>query len=142
MIPQHNWVSKLFGYQFLVEFKPERLNAAADALSRREDPLMVHALSISEFDLYDQFRQEVASLPEVVAKRGDIEASTTGDRWTVVDDMVLHKGCIFMPSSSVAWPLVLEQAHGMGHEGVQKTINRLRASFYTAQATKLVQEFI
>jgi hypothetical protein len=32
-IPQHAWVSKLFGYQFSVEFKPERQNVAADAVS-------------------------------------------------------------------------------------------------------------
>jgi hypothetical protein len=103
-----------------VKFKPGRLNAAADALScRDEEPLTVHTLSILEFDLYDQFRQEVVSLPIVVAKHGDIEVGTTGDEWMVVDDMVLHKGCIFMSSSSAAWPLVLEQAHGMGHEGRQ-----------------------
>lgn len=33
-LPQHNWVSKLFGYDFAVEFQPGRLNVAADALSR------------------------------------------------------------------------------------------------------------
>lgn len=32
-IPQHAWVSKLFGYQFTVEFKPGLQNAAADALT-------------------------------------------------------------------------------------------------------------
>jgi hypothetical protein len=32
-IPQHAWVSKLFGYEFSVEFKPERQNVAADAVS-------------------------------------------------------------------------------------------------------------
>lgn len=37
-IPQHTWVSKLFGYDFSVEFKPGRQNAAADALSRRDEP--------------------------------------------------------------------------------------------------------
>jgi hypothetical protein len=85
-----------------VEFKPGRLNVAPYALSHcDEDPPMVHALSILEFDLYDQFHQEAASLLEVIAKRGDIEADTAGAEWTVVDDMVLHKGCIFMPSSSV-----------------------------------------
>lgn len=34
-IPQHIWVSKLFGYDFLVEFRPRCQNAAADALSCR-----------------------------------------------------------------------------------------------------------
>jgi hypothetical protein len=32
-IPQHSWVSKLFGYQFTVEFKTRHLNGVVDALS-------------------------------------------------------------------------------------------------------------
>jgi hypothetical protein len=36
-IPQHNWVSKLLGYDFIVEFRPGKLNTVADALSRREE---------------------------------------------------------------------------------------------------------
>jgi hypothetical protein len=36
-IPQHAWVSKLFRYQFTVEFKPSKQNSAADALSRRDE---------------------------------------------------------------------------------------------------------
>ena len=31
-IPQHQWVGKLFGYSFMVEYRPEQLNKAVDAL--------------------------------------------------------------------------------------------------------------
>jgi hypothetical protein len=50
-IPQHHWVSKLFGYQFAVEFKSGRLNATADALlwHIEEEELAVHTLSIPTF---------------------------------------------------------------------------------------------
>jgi hypothetical protein len=34
-VPQHQWISKLFGYDFTVEYRPGRLNTVADALSRR-----------------------------------------------------------------------------------------------------------
>jgi hypothetical protein len=62
-VPQHNWVSKLFGYQFSVEFKPGRQSATADALSRRnEDMSSVCALSLPEFKLYDHLRQESTSV--------------------------------------------------------------------------------
>jgi hypothetical protein len=68
-IPQHAWVSKLFGYQFTVEFKPGRQNMVADALSHRdEEGPLVHSLSIPTFDLFDQFRMEVENLPEVATK--------------------------------------------------------------------------
>jgi hypothetical protein len=57
MVPQHNWVSKLFGYQFSMEFKPGRQNVVADALSRHdEDTTSVCTLSLPEFELYDQLR--------------------------------------------------------------------------------------
>jgi hypothetical protein len=70
MILQHACVSKLFGYQFSVEFKPRWQNAAADALScHDEEPALVHALSVTNFDLFDQFHKEVATMPEIVAKR-------------------------------------------------------------------------
>ena len=35
-VPQHQWISKLFGYNFKVEYRLGRVNVAADALSRRD----------------------------------------------------------------------------------------------------------
>jgi hypothetical protein len=32
-VPQRQWISKLFGFDFTVEYRPERLNTVADALS-------------------------------------------------------------------------------------------------------------
>ena len=32
-VPQHQWVSKLFGFDFSVEYRPGKLNTVADALS-------------------------------------------------------------------------------------------------------------
>jgi hypothetical protein len=56
MIPQYWLVSKLFDYQFTVKSKLGHQNIIADALSRHdEDSLAVHALSLPEFDLFDQF---------------------------------------------------------------------------------------
>ena len=45
-LPQHQWVSKLFGYDFAVEFQPGRLNVVANALSQRDEAAdHLHALS-------------------------------------------------------------------------------------------------
>ena len=38
-IPQHQWASKLIGFDFLVEYKLGALNVVADALSRRDKHL-------------------------------------------------------------------------------------------------------
>jgi hypothetical protein len=136
------WVSKLFGYQFFIEFKPGRQNVAADALSHRhEDDAAVHALSVPNFALIGEFRVEAATLPEVIAKHVKIDAGTVGLEWPLVDDLVVRCGRLFLPASVSAWPLVLEHAHGMGHEGMQKTLQRLCASF-TPGDNRLVRDLI
>jgi hypothetical protein len=54
-IPQHTWVSKLFGYDLTVVYRQGKLNGAADALSRQEeDPAAVHAISSPTFELFDK----------------------------------------------------------------------------------------
>jgi hypothetical protein len=56
-ILRHAWVSKLFGFQFTVEFKPGHLNAVVDALPRRdEEAPAVLSISAPTFELFDQSR--------------------------------------------------------------------------------------
>lgn len=58
-VPQHQWVSKLFGFDFAVEYRPGRMNSMADALSRRlEDEPRLLVLSTPTFNLYDELRRE------------------------------------------------------------------------------------
>lgn len=100
-IPQHTWVSKLFGYVFRVEYRPGKQNRAADALSRRDEDSMAHTLSLSrpEFELFAEFKAETATLPEIESKRREIAVGTAGAAWTLVDDFVMLCGRIFVPSS-------------------------------------------
>jgi hypothetical protein len=141
-IPQHAWVSKLFGFQFSVEFKPGHQKVVADALSHwDEEAPAVTAISVPNFELFDQFRREGSTQQEIVAKREETAADTADKPWLIVDDIVVHDGQVFTPVTSTLWPTILEHTHGVGHEGVQKTLQRLRSS-YTPQDAKLVREFI
>ena len=54
----------------------------------------------------------------------------------------MHRGRIFVPASSSLWPSILATAHGAEHEGVQKTLHRLRASFYNPGANRLVRDYV
>jgi hypothetical protein len=105
-IPQHTWMSKLFGYNFQVEYKPGKMNAAADALSRRDEDAAqarVYAISRPEFALFEEFRRESEQLPELQAKRREIEDGTAGEAWTIADGLVLHRGRIYVPDCSSFW---------------------------------------
>jgi len=146
-IPQHTWVSKLFGYSFQVEYKPGKQNVAADALSRSDEHEMgarVHAQTLSrpEFPLFDAFWREAQTLPEIVAKRQEIHDGVADTVWSEADGFVLHQGRIYVPASSSLWPQLLDHAHGIGHDGVQKTLQRLRSYFYCPQVAKLVRDYI
>ena len=73
-VPQHQWVSKLFGFDFAVEYRPGRLNTVADALSRRNvDPTTARdasataaATSGPSFAFLDDVRRATAAAPDAV----------------------------------------------------------------------------
>jgi hypothetical protein len=62
-IPQHQWASKLIGFNFRVEYKSGSSNVVADALSRHdtEESVAVMALSAPSFQLFDDLRQQLSS---------------------------------------------------------------------------------
>jgi hypothetical protein len=50
---------------------------------------MVHALSIPNFALIDEFFVEAATLPEVIAKCAELATGMGGPEWALVDDLVV-----------------------------------------------------
>jgi len=56
-IPQHQWVSKLLGYDFSVEYKPGRHNIVANALSRKETAASLMSLSEIQFPIFNQLKE-------------------------------------------------------------------------------------
>lgn len=73
-VPQHQWISKLFGFDFTVEYRPGRLNTAVDALSRRDTPddgpegdvegAVLCIRSGPTFALFDHIRRATAVAPD------------------------------------------------------------------------------
>jgi hypothetical protein len=54
----------------------------------------------------------------------------------------MFQGHIFLPGDSTLWPVVLENAHTMGHEGGEKTLYRFRAVFYSPHACHRVRDYV
>jgi hypothetical protein len=142
-IPQHHWVGKLLGFDFAVEYKPGATNAVADALSRR-DPAegALLALSAPRFDFIDRLRQVQLSDPAMVALRDDISKGVRRDPWLVVYGLIQFGGRLYIPAASPLIQELMAAIHDEGHEGVQRTLHRLRRDFHFPNMKKLVQDFV
>jgi hypothetical protein len=78
----------------------------------------------------------------LVAIHAEVRAGTRGAPWAVVSDMVTFDVRLYIPPAS---PLLLEivaTVHEDGHEGVQRTLHRLRRDFHFPNMRRVVQEFV
>jgi len=126
-IPQHHWVGKLFGFDFTIEYKPGKANTMADALSRRdtEETGAVLALSAPRFNFVNRLRQAQLADPALAALKAEVQAGSHGAPWTIIDGMLQFVGRLYIPPASALVQEIVAAVHE-GHEGVQRTLHRLR----------------
>ena len=86
-------------------------------------------------------RQELQDDPNLQAFRDTVVADR-GDPWRLVDGLVLRGTQVFVPATSPLVPTVLELSHSVGHEGIQKTLQRLRQHFLVDHDRRLVEDFV
>ena len=140
-IPQHHWVGKLLGFDFTVEYKSGASNTVADALSRRDDEDGtggLRAISAARFDFIGRLRHAQALDPALVAIHDEVRAGSRAAPWTVADGMVLYDGRLYIPPSSPLLQEIIATVHDDGHEGVQRTLHRLRRDFHFPNMRRLV----
>jgi hypothetical protein len=100
-IPQHQWASKLLGFDFHVEFKLGAANTVADALSHRDtEEMTTMALSCPSFQLFDSLRLKLESMLEVRAMQEEVATGAKGEEWHVQDSLIV-KGRIYLPATSL-----------------------------------------
>ena len=114
----------------------------ADALSRRDEGQSAEltALYTLAFSFFDELRTQLQDDADLTNIRD--KAARGEDGWTIVDQLLLKDGKVFVPASYAAVSSLLEFAHGMGHEGIQKTLHRLRSDFYIQGDRQLVLYFV
>jgi hypothetical protein len=74
----------------------------------------------------DDLCAKLATDPTLVTLQQEVQADGCGDSWTVGDELVTHRGCIFLPAASPSLSNVLLVVHGTEHEGVQKMLHQLQ----------------
>ncbi|KAK1644330.1 hypothetical protein QYE76_062135 [Lolium multiflorum] len=151
-VPQHQWISKLFGFDFTVEYRPGRLNTVADALSRRDTEELADSLdgggvvmcirSGPSFAFIDDIRRATVGAADAQALRQRLDAGELAAPWHLADGLLLHGRRIFVPDQDDLRQQALCLAHSAGHEGVQKTLKRLRDDFYIPGDGALVRDLV
>jgi hypothetical protein len=108
----------------------------ADVLSRRdvEGEASAAALTVPSFHLFGALRREFIDIPELQLLKQEVASGTMGDAWQVVDDLVMVRGMVFVSPGSPALQDILPSAHILGHEGMEKTLHRLRVDFHVSGA--------
>jgi hypothetical protein len=145
-IPKHHWVGKLLGFDFAVEYKPGALNTVADALSRRDteetNGSAVLAVSASRFDFITRLHDVQATDPALVALREELAAGSRAAPWALTDDLVTYDGRLYVPPASPLLQELVAAVHEDGHEGVQRTLHRLRRDFHFPDMRRIIQDLV
>jgi hypothetical protein len=148
-VPQHQWISKLFRFDFTTEYRPGRLNTVADALSRHdaehtsEDTVGLGAMCVRSgpsFAFIDDVRHATAQATDSQHMMRRLGAGELQAPWRFDDGLLLLGGRIFVPDQGDLRHQALLLAYSAGHEGIQKTLHRLHPDFYIPGDPVLVQD--
>jgi hypothetical protein len=132
-VPQHQWISKLFGFDFSVEVAlPSAVEAGAD----------LYVLSDPSFALLDAIRAATVTTAEGQQRLQHLQDGELAASWCLSDGLLLHGSRVFVPNHGDLRDQVIRLAHSAGHEGIQKTLHRLRADFYIPRDRALVQDWV
>jgi hypothetical protein len=142
-IPQHHCVGKLLGFDFTVEYKAGSTNTVADALSKHdtEEPVLL-AISGPTFNFVERLRQAHDTDPALVTLKEELIAGQRTGAWSLVDGLVAFQGRLYIPPASPLLHELVTAIHDDGHEGVQRTLHRLRRDFHSPNLRRTVQDYV
>lgn len=150
---QQNWVAKLLGYDFEIQYKPGRENRAADALSRRADDGIFsddgnfhHLVSTPVWVQGALLLDEIQRDADLQAKKSACESDPSGHPDYLVRHGVLYyHNRLVIPRNSRFIPELIREFHQSasgGHSGYYRTYRRLAANLYWPGMISAVQQFV
>jgi hypothetical protein len=145
---QQQYLSKLLGYHYEIQYRPGTTNIVADALSRSEQvqTASFYLLSTPHLTFLDELRQELAADTAFVALCDKYKADPSLlPGFKLTNGLLLYKGRIWLSPSSRFKTLLLQEYHDSliaGHAGISKTMKRLAENFFWDHMRRDVQTHI
>jgi len=145
---QHRYLVRLLGFDYTIQYRSGQTNTVADALSRvnEDNQASLYMLTMPRLVFIEDLRKELARTPAFKELYEQIQANPTKyPDHSVTSGLILHKGRIWLPSTSSFIKLLLEEFHQTpvgGHMGVQKTLQHLQENFKWDSMRTDVHNFI
>lgn len=145
---QHWYLAHLLGYDYSIQYRAGKTNAAADALSRRLEhhPDQLFLLTIPNFLSLQELKKELSVNPTFVDYHRRIQANPQKHPdCSISQDFILQNGCIWLPKGSQFISTILAKFHNTligGHMGIVKTMARIGENFVWPSMKKDVQLYI
>ncbi|KAD5507781.1 hypothetical protein E3N88_15484 [Mikania micrantha] len=144
---QQNWVAKLLGYDFEIQYKSGRSNRAADALLRQAEygdfshicsgPIWVQGAQLIEEARLDPEIQKIM--------KGCSQDPSKHPGYVIKKGVLFYKDRLVIPSTSKHIPALLWEFHTTatrGHSRYYRTYRRLAANLYWSGMTSTVKRFV
>ncbi|KAD6453740.1 hypothetical protein E3N88_08446 [Mikania micrantha] len=144
---QQNWVAKLLGYNFEIQYKPGKSNKAADALSRRDEMGACFTLNLGP--IWVQGSQLIAEskVDPVLQKLGQ-DCQLFPDKhpgFVMKNDVLFYHNRLVISGKSKFLPALLHEFHTTytgGHSGYYRTYRRMAANLYLAGMTATAKQYV
>ena len=127
---QQYFLTKLLGYEFDIEYRTGKSNAAADALSRSPATLL-HTYTTLEGTIIEEVH--VANNHALLDLHKQHQHNTLPVGFSMQHGLILYNSKLFFPANSPIIAKVLHEFHSTpqgGHVGVLKTYKRVIEQFY------------
>lgn len=145
-VEHQQWLCKLLGYDFEIQYKPGPENRVADALSRQQAGLVLMVMTTPMVLDIEELQRQVKADPELSKTvEGLLDGTQLSAGFTLQRGHLLYKGRLVVPLKSPLIPTLLREFHSSkigGHSGVLKTYKRLALEFFWRGMRKDVESFV
>lgn len=139
------WLSKLLGFDD-IHYKPGIENKAVDALSRKERPVELLAMSVPTAAQFQDIEKELAQDETLKKIMGELAADPSSHPdYFVLRGRLLRRDKLVIPKESKLIGVILRELHDGrmgGHRGVQQTHKRVSELFFWTGMMKDIRRYV